>query len=487
MKFIDSIVLSLILIIPVRSYSQTDEDALRYSQINIAGTARYTSMGGAFGALGGDFSTLSWNPAGIAIYRTSEFTFSPSLYLEKTNSEFPGNSTNATKYNFNISNLGFVYTQKVGKDESAYGWKNWNFGFGINRINNFHTKSYYQGVNHDNSLLDYFAEHADGTVPENLNAFYENLPYQTYLINPDSNNFYSTVIPSGGELQRRNSTTRGAITEMAISFGGKYSNKLYLGGSLGFDFLRYIEETTYEELDATNSIPGDFNNFSFNQNVTTHGVGINLKLGLIYRAADWVRLGAAFHTPTFYSMTDDFSNSMQSSFDNGDVYSQSSPAGTFDYNLTTPLRAIGSVAFIIGKTGLISADYEFVDYSSAEFDASGVGLSDVNNTIQNKYTAAGNLRIGTEWRYENFSFRGGYAMSGSPFNSTYKPSGADMSQNSYSLGLGIRDQDFFIDFGYILSKRTDFFQPYVLNFQGVPGVTNDIYTSNFTITLGAKF
>src|ERR1043166_10287149 len=83
--------------LPVISVAQNDVDALRYSQTGLAGTARFISMGGAFGALGGDFSTLSWNPAGLAIYRTSEFTFSPSLYLEKSTSDFTGHVSKENK------------------------------------------------------------------------------------------------------------------------------------------------------------------------------------------------------------------------------------------------------------------------------------------------------------------------------------------------------------------------------------------------------
>jgi hypothetical protein len=35
--------------------SQEITDALRYSQDNLIGTARFRAMGGAFGALGGDY------------------------------------------------------------------------------------------------------------------------------------------------------------------------------------------------------------------------------------------------------------------------------------------------------------------------------------------------------------------------------------------------------------------------------------------------
>jgi len=492
MKKITWVILSVIFWIPVSLKAQSDVDALRYSQTGVAGTARFTSMGGAFGALGGDFSSLSWNPAGIGIYRTSEFTFTPSLYIEQTKSDFQGNPSTANKYNFNLGDLGLVYTQKLGNDDNSTGWKNWNFGIGYNRVNNFNTSSSYEGFNTKNSLLDNFLENINsgsGTTADNLDPYYENLAYQTYLINPDTTNssYYNSVIPAGGELQRRTSTTTGSLGELVLSFGGNYGNKLYLGATLGLSTLRYTEETTYEEVDKNDSI-SDFNSFRFNQNVTTHGFGINLKLGMIYRINDWVRVGAAFHTPTFYSMTDDYNSTMSSTFDNGDNYSYDSPLGTYDYNLTTPMRAIGSVAFIINKMGLISADYEFVDYSETRFDASDNSFFDVNNTIQQKYTATGNLKLGTEWKYGNISFRGGYAMYGSPFASAYRVSSADMSRNAYSLGIGIRDQGYFLDLSYVLTQGNEFYQPYSLNnFQDVPGVTNKVTTNSISFTLGAKF
>jgi len=494
MKTTGRIILPIILLIPFGLRAQTDVDALRYSQTSIAGTARFTSMGGAFGALGGDFSTLSWNPAGIAIYRTSEFTFTPSLYMEKTNSDFLGNSANSSKYNFNFGNIGFVFTRKLSNDDNSYGWKNWNFGLGYNRLNNFHASTLYQGDNLPNSLLDHFLDNANagsGLAPDKLDPFYENLAYQTYLINPDSTNFYTSVIPAGGETQRRSSITKGALSEFVVSFGANYSNRLYLGATLGFSSIRYIEETTYEEVDKNNSI-FDFNNLRFNQNLNTHGYGINLKLGMIYRATDWLRAGLAFHTPTFYSMTDDYNNTMSSAFDNGDSYSFNSPQGTYDYNLTTPMRVIGSVAFIYEKTGLISADYEFVDYSEPRFDASDFNFFDVNDLIQKKYTGASNFKVGTEWKYQNISFRGGFAWYGTPFSDAYRISGADMSKTSYSLGIGVRDKDYFIDLGYVLSMYSELYVPYSLVQTGDPSrvvqaAKFDVRTNNFTVTLGAKF
>ena len=52
--------------------AQGEMDAYKFSQYDISGTARYMSMGGAFGALGGDISSMRTNPAGLGIYRSSE-------------------------------------------------------------------------------------------------------------------------------------------------------------------------------------------------------------------------------------------------------------------------------------------------------------------------------------------------------------------------------------------------------------------------------
>ncbi len=166
--------------------AQTDLDAFRYSQYSLTGTARFTSMGGAFTAVGGDFSSLSQNPAGMAIYRRSELTFTPSIYAGKTSSTFLGNTADDSRYNFNIANVGFVFTQPLTKNDEGEGWKSWNFGIGLNRINNFHSRSFYEGFNLDNSFTDYLAQQAQGVGYENLDGYYEYLGYYTYLINPDA-------------------------------------------------------------------------------------------------------------------------------------------------------------------------------------------------------------------------------------------------------------------------------------------------------------
>ena len=51
--------------------SQNIYDAINYNFSNDLGNSRFTSMGGAFGALGGNLSAISTNPASGAVFELS--------------------------------------------------------------------------------------------------------------------------------------------------------------------------------------------------------------------------------------------------------------------------------------------------------------------------------------------------------------------------------------------------------------------------------
>lgn len=72
-------ILSALLFLSGLLRAQGYDDILRFSRFTTTGTARSAAMGGAFGALGGDLSTLSTNPAGIGVFRKSEAAFTPLL------------------------------------------------------------------------------------------------------------------------------------------------------------------------------------------------------------------------------------------------------------------------------------------------------------------------------------------------------------------------------------------------------------------------
>src|SRR5665647_3550178 len=70
--------------------AQYVDNALLFSEQNYGSTARSKAMGNAFGALGGDFGSLSINPAGIGIYQRGEVSVTLSNINNNTESTYLG-------------------------------------------------------------------------------------------------------------------------------------------------------------------------------------------------------------------------------------------------------------------------------------------------------------------------------------------------------------------------------------------------------------
>lgn len=466
----------------VISFAQNDIDAMRYSQITFGGTARFASMGGSMSALGGDFSTLSFNPAGIAVYKKTELSITPSIFSQTTSSSYNDKNSSDRKLNFNLGNIGIVTTFKVR--DTTTGWSTLNFGFGYNRTNNFHNRTDARGFNTKSSLLDVYVANANGYSPESFDGFSTGLAWTTYLINPDTSspsNYYNHVITNYGQFQKKSTETKGSMGEIVFSFGGNYKEKLLVGATLGIVRAKYDEEIIYEEIDDKDTISG-FKSFKYVQNLNTEGTGINFKVGAIVRVTDWLRLGAAIHTPTGIKFADNYSSYMQSDLDSNITYADSSKEGSFNYSIVTPFRVIGSAGFIINKIGLINIEYEYLDYSSAQLYSHPNVFGDVNTAIRSKYTSTGNLRIGGEVRFDPIALRIGYALYGSPFKTG---DNRDALRSSYSAGIGYRVNNFFIDFAYVRTMYTEknyFYDPSLVN-----PVKNNYKASSFMLTLGVRF
>lgn len=481
--------------------AQTDVDAIRYSQMVPSATARSLGMGGAFGALGADFSVLSNNPAGIAFYRKSEFTITPAFGNTSTESSYLGRKTSDNKFNFNLGNIGLIYAYP--KEDSKSDWRGWAFGIGYNKLNSFHSASIYEGVNSNNSLLDSYVQDANGNIPDELAstyAFGADLAWQTYLIDtlPGSLTNYFSAIPEGGALQRRIKETRGSSGEAVLSFGGNYKDKVFWGLTLGFPYVRYHEDIVYEEIDQADDItqttPGidssyaafyNFESFTLTQNVATSGNGFHAKFGLIIRPNEWLRFGTAIHSPAYYSMHDEYITYMHANF-SGESYDYETPFGIFDYHLTTPFRASGSLALIYQQKGVFSIDYEFADYSSAKLSP-GYDFLDVNQIIRNVYTQGHNIRAGAEWKYGVFAFRLGAGYQTGIIKSNLSSSDTDQHKFTYSGGFGIREESYFIDLGYSLTSGNEFYRQYSLTDESVEGAFSKIRDHRLLLTLGFRF
>jgi len=477
--------LMIAILISMAGLAQNAADALRYSTVDYTGTARFAAMGGAFGALGGDFSTLSVNPAGIAVYKTSEAVFTPSLYQGKTQSSFFGKMGEDEKYNFNIASAGVILTGDIPNRLEQPGWRNVQFGFGVNRLANFNNRMVFSGYNANSSLLTSYVEYAN-TIGI-YDDYPEDLAYRADLIYYDSTDgLYHNDMPYGGVEQMKSISTEGYMNEIVLSAGANYNDKIYFGLTLGIPYFNYYETSTFTETDVDQQNEY-FKSFTLKEELETSGTGINVKLGVIARPANWIRVGVAYHTPTFYTnMNDTWSSTIDSYFDKeiSDKH-VSSRIGDYKYELTTPSKLIGSVAFLFGNVGSISADYQFVDYGNARFRPTAEYM-DVNNAIDYSYKSQNIIRIGGEYRYGAFSFRGGFGYADSPYDHKIN----DGARTSYSAGIGFRDQYYFIDFAWVHSQQTQDYYPYTIMNTTDYAVTksvNDISSNNFLLTFGFKF
>jgi len=491
-----AIITALVLTAASTALSQTSAEALRYSQIDIGGTARYMGLSGAFGALGADFTLSSTNPGGLGLYKSSELTISPAVHIGNVASMYNGTSLTDTRSNFYLGNVGLVVTSKTKSNPNKPGWRYTSFATGLNRLNDFNHRYDMRSDNNVNSLLDIYVHDANGTnytefeADNPVGAFDLSLAWYDWLLdlkNPFvTNEYVSPISPGTGKVQSKTIESWGSMNEYVFSFAGNYNDRLYLGMTLGIPMIRYFESSRYTE--SINNV--DFSNLKyFNrlENLETHGTGFNLKLGFVYRASDWLRFGAAFHSPSWYSMRDYYRVTMTADYYNSPdsaqtYFTRNSPSGSFEYELTTPWRLQGNLGFIIGNVGVISADYEFADYSVARYDDFYNDLDEANFSIENSYKGSHIIRIGTEWRYNIYSFRAG----GKYFTSPYQNSINDGSKLGFSGGIGLREKWFFMDLAYTYADmKSDY---YFYNASGFTSnaVENSIRNHSIVLTIGAK-
>ncbi len=455
----------------ISASTQNLVDALRYSQLYTGNSsARSLSMGGAFGSLGGDISSLSINPAGIGVYRKSEFSFTPGFIYSMNKSEYKTENNEDFKYSFKLNNIGFVY---AGNTNNQTGLTGFNMGFTYNRINDFNNNIMIEGVNSNNSLADYFLDNSNGRDPEGLDAFYERLAFDAYIIDtiPGSAYEYDTPVPLP-VTQRKTIRTEGGMGDWAFTFGANINHKLYLGASLGFISVRYTALSDHSEFDDLNL--NIFNNFRYSMEQITKGSGFNLKAGFIARPVSFVRIGGSVHFPTRIKLEDEYYYVMRSGFDDGDLppvyptYSDGSryDIGIYKYDLVTPLKINGSLGLQIQKLALLGFDIEYIDYSSARLrEVSSLydenDFYDENDEIQDAYKSVINIKTGAEIRTGQLSYRAGFAYYPSPFKSN--EINKDASRTDITGGLGFRDKDYFFDLACVYSLHEEKYSLYYDN------------------------
>lgn len=497
------------------TYAQSGQyvnDAIRTGNGNYGSSARFKGMGNAQIGVGGDMSSLGGNPAGLGLFTRSEFSFTPEFNNGTSKSTYLGDKRSSSDNKVNVNQAGVVWynpTFKAQGQDTKKGVISTVFGIGFNRTGDY-TQSYsYGGNNTQNTMRDYFAEEAEYYKDKDGNLYnnsLENMAFQGVLINKitpaGGSTFYTSEPFLNSNIQLKNSSSWGGSSEINFAGALNISNQLYLGATIGMVNTRYLNDAEYSEsgvLNPYNDDPdegplgytGEENyRFSYLSSQETRGSGINGKLGLIFRPVANFRVGATFQTPTWFYVEDHFSENIVSYLSNELIRNTVSPLSyTYTYRLKTPLKGSLGASYVIAGQGIISADVDFIDYSSTRFSMDGGGAADQtimdnNADIKKFYTSAVNYRVGGEYKINDLSLRAGYGLNGSPVK--------DDTQNIfdtqyYSAGLGYRFNEYYLDIAYQRVQSESRYTPYTLNSGAEPIASAKNANNNVFLTFGVRF
>ncbi|MDR2475620.1 MAG: outer membrane protein transport protein [Bacteroidales bacterium] len=516
-------------------------EALKYSQTQIKGTARYMGLGGAFTSLGGDISSITDNPAGIAVYRSKELAATVGFGNIATSTKQEGNSQSNSLFKFTFDNLGYVGTVNTENSESSI--KNWNFGFVYNRKNSYNRNYRSRGNirNGSSSLTDYIANKTntyklnrngredfiyanDLEFSSNYNPYYDSeipwlsiLGYQGFLIDAvrDENNtefFDSHFVDENGPLPMSGTSMdvseRGYVDDYNIALGMNYSHMLYVGLSLGIQSILHTWNSTYSESFENG------NGFDLINTRELNGSGVNFNIGFILRPTYSWRIGLAYHSPTFYSMTSTYWGQLHYDVFDGNqlVSDKTGTPGSFgdeeypytDFNLVTPQRLSVGTSFL-GEKGLLSIDYEFCDFSMLKIKDDR-NYNTTPEDLDKVFTGMHTIKLGGELRLSDaFSLRAGYAHSTSPMTSDAKNGKMELftsgtvphytvekGRNYFSAGFGYRNKNIFLDMVYALNTQTEDIYPFAPVSDENVNISPTVSTlttarNNVLLTFGVKF
>ncbi|MCB0507346.1 MAG: outer membrane protein transport protein [Bacteroidetes bacterium] len=491
-------IFSLLAILVSTLQAQTDIDALRFATPSVQGTARDIAVGNTMGTIGAEISALSTNPAGIAKFSSTEFSFTPALSINKTTSTYLNNSSKKNKVNFQINNLGIIVSSRYSNTTAVDKWNGIKFGFALNRLANFNNEYHFGGLNTQNSLLTHYGELLkDRNIIQSEDdaktkyPFGASIAYLLGLITSDSLGNIYTATDSSSIQQDFIISRKGGINELAIGVGSMYKDKIMVGASIGVPIINFTEQIYLVESDVLNNID-DLNNYSNLNYLKTRGVGFNLKVGIIGMPIRNLRLSLALQTPSVLFMKDAFSTSMEVDYASQSVIlTGDSPDGASKYKYIQPWKMTTGIGYI-HKYGFVSVEYELSDVANSKFkfnlndDATKDYQQQVNNTIKGKYGLTHTIKAGIEFKYDPIRIRAGVQYRTSPFKKSAEPTNISTSTLTYSAGFGYRAKKFFVDIAYYQTNQKELFVPYSTNNNDTPQAVLSSKKPAIALTVGYK-
>ncbi|QTD36844.1 outer membrane protein transport protein [Polaribacter batillariae] len=433
------ITLATLFAVTLTSYAQSlnyQELALLFSQDDANGTARFTSMGGAFGALGGDISSININPAGLAVFNNSSFAGTLNSRNTEIQSTFYGNTVNNQDQFFNFSQAGAVLVF-----ESAYksDWNKFAIGFNYRLSKDFNDNFIIEGNSEVPTFRDFPLDNNNPTIDYNVSD----------------------------ENQRFINNYKGGLDEINLAFSSVYQNRLYVGAGFNFYNLNFSQQSNLLEFNSDGN--GNTLDANFYQENFTSGSGISLNAGFIYKANQNFRFGLSYQTPTWFTEIIEDTNIVDNDGFEGDteitvsndpnnIYNNTAGDNFLNqsliYRLKTPSKLTASAAVVFGKSGLFSFDYINRNYSNMKL--SNGDFSGENTFFENELKSTNSFNMGAEWRFDKLSVRGGYRFEENPNKAALDSDNI----SGYSFGAGYNFGNFKVDFAYSNNNRTSFYDVY---------------------------
>ncbi|WP_417013940.1 OmpP1/FadL family transporter [Alistipes sp.] len=363
------------------------------------GTARSMALGGAFTSLGADLASMSINPAGLGMYRRNEIVLTPMMTFQS--SETPGTMSYAKngKNRFSMANFGAAFNAYEGTGTLT----SFTVGVGLNRIADFNSRHsfktdtpYAGGSVWAPTIADIFGQqlgqagifpNGDGKLGyDTTNPYFwpAVLGYNGFMISPyyDPDTKESVYVPdcigsNASILHYLDVVNSGSINEFTLSAGANLNNIVYIGATIGIQSVHkstgvyYGEDYRYDNGPAANSagelLETQLDYADLYQKSVLDGSGVNFKLGVIVRPTEHLRIGLAFHTPTYYSLerryygditTQLYNNTTKDTEINQDGTPSQDDMGGNSWCFTSPARLLLGISYTFGNFGLVSVDYE---------------------------------------------------------------------------------------------------------------------------------
>ena len=487
MKFLFSFMLLLAVNVVV---AQNEDDALRFSNTFGAYSNRALGMGGAYTALGADFTNFFQNPAGIAAYKKQNLEFGLSLISRSSNVDFKNQVSSSGATGLGINTFGFTSTFGT----AGSGWSPWIWGLAYGRTQTFKRNYDLESSDDQSSLLDVYTDQLNYYNPTNAEVttsfpFGAGLAWENFLINPGVSQPYVHVNIDNNTFTRRQYVEeKGYVRETCLSVARSFEEKLFLGASFAFRKVVYDKQSTYSESFQSNGTSVNYSLIEDNNtsDVITKGPSIQAKLGVQYVPSPYIRFGAFWHSSCKQSISDNFIAKMQSTI-GATSYSYSSDKNIFDYGFQTPAVVGAGAALILGNFGIISADYESSDFSKLKMYGITGGSAEFaleNEAIQENFKRIHKGRLGTEFRIGDvYRLRAGIGYRTSVYTELAQKPAEPMF--NWNFGGGYKKDDFYCDGAVMITKNKDGYFLYDPQLISMASIDNMLVQVNFSV--GIRF